>query len=154
MATEPIVSWNAPEHYHVDKNPDWYWSVGIITLAISAVTFIFGNAITGIFVLVAAIALVLHAAKVPQDVYHEVNDRGLIINNTLYPFLSLDSFCIPHDEIPSKMILKSRKTFMPFIIVFIEGIDPEEVRKVMLRYIAEKEHHEPFLKVLLEKFGF
>ncbi len=154
MATEPLITWNAPEHFHSEKGSDWYWAVGIITVALSAVAFIFGNFITGVFVLVAAVALVLHAAHPPRQVYHEINDRGLMVDKTFYPFLSLESFWIPHDEMPAKMVIKSRKFLMPFIIVYIEEIDPEEIREVMLRYIAETEHREHFLHRMLEKFGF
>jgi hypothetical protein len=154
MATEPLVSWSAPEHYYVEKRADWYWIVGIITLALAAVAFIFGAIITGIFVLVAAAALVVHASRPPRIVYHEVNDRGVVVHDKLYPFLTLDSFWIPHDEFPTKIIMKSRKLFMPYIVIFIEEIDPEEVREIMLKYIAETEHHEPFLKHVLEGFGF
>ena len=154
MATEPLISWYAPEHFHVEKNPDWYWIVGIITLAIAAVAFIFGNIITGIFVIVAAVALVLHASHKPENIYHEINDRGIIIRNTLFPFLTIESFWIPHDEVAPKIILKSRKLFMPFIVIYIEEIDPEIVREVLLKYIAETEHKEHFLVHLFEKFGF
>ena len=154
MATDPLITWNAPEHFHVEKSPDWYWAVGIVTVALSVVAFILGNPITGIFVLVAALALVLHAAKPPEIIYHEINDRGIMVNKTFYPFLSLESFWIPHDEMPPKMLVKSRKLLMPFIVIYIEEIDPEEVREVMLRYIAETEHREHFLHKLLEKFGF
>lgn len=152
MATEPLIAWNAPEHLYVEKSQDWYWSVGIITLALSAVAFIFGNVVTGILVLVASVALVLHSSKPPRIVYHEVNDRGVIINNTLYPFLTLDSFWIPHDE--PKIILKSRKIFAPFVIIRIEEVDPEVIREILLKYIAETEHHESFFKLLMERFGF
>ena len=154
MATEPLVTWNAPEHFHVEKSPDWYWAVGIVTVALSVVAFILGNPITGIFVLVAALALVLHAAKPPEIIYHEINDRGIMVNKTFYPFLSLESFWIPHDEMPPKMLVKSRKLLMPFIVIYIEEIDPEEVREVMLRYIAETEHREPLLNQVLERLGF
>ena len=154
MATEALISWNAPEHHHVEKTPDWYWAVGIITLALAAVAFIFGNFITGIFVLVAAFAMVVHASRAPRIIYHEINDRGIIVHDRLYPFLSLDSFWIAHDESPAKILLKSRKTFMPFIEVFIDEVDPEEVRVVMLRYIAETEHREPLVKHLLVRLGF
>lgn len=154
MATEALISWNAPEHFHVEKSPDWYWGVGIITLALSAVCIILGNIITGIFVLVAAVALVLHASQPPRIAYHEINDRGILVHDKFYPFLSLESFWIPHDEVPSKIILKSRKVMMPYIIIYIEELDPEEVRALMLRYIAETEHHEHFLHKVLEGLGF
>ncbi|MFA6554549.1 MAG: hypothetical protein WCS89_03505 [Candidatus Paceibacterota bacterium] len=154
MATEPLISWQAPEHFYVEKRPDWYWVVGIITLALSAVAIILGNVITGIFVLVAAVALVIHASHPPREIYHEINDRGIMVNDRFFPFLSLESFWIPHDEMPSKIIVKSRKTFMPYIIIFIDEIDPEIVREVLLKYIAETEHHEHFLHKLLERWGF
>jgi hypothetical protein len=154
MATEALISWKAPAHFYVEKKPDWYWAVGIITLAIAVVCLIFGQIITGIFVIVAAVALVLHSSRPPKTIYCEINDRGLIIDNALYPFLSLESFWIPHDELPPKLILKSHKAFMPFLVVYIQEVDPESVREIMLKYIAETEHHEPFLKHLLEGFGF
>lgn len=154
MATEALISWAAPEHLYTEKRLDWYWSVGIITLAVAAVAFIFGNVITGIFVIVAAVALVLHASRPPRTLNYEINDRGIVAGDILYPFLTLESFWIPHDETPSKIILKSRKLLMPYIIIYIDEVDPEEVRQVMLTYIAETMHREPILKHLLERFGF
>ena len=154
MATEALISWHAPAHFYVEKKPDWYWVVGIITLALAAVCIIFGQIITGIFVVVAAVALVLHASHPPRHINCEINDRGIIVDSILYPFLSLESFWIPHDEVPAKLILKSHKLLMPLIVIYIEEIDPEEVREVLLKYIAETQHNEPILKHLLEGFGF
>jgi len=154
MATEALISWNAPEHFHITKSQDWYWAVGIITLSISAVLIILGNIITGIFVLVAAITLVIHASRPPRVIYHEINDRGILVHDNFFPFLSLESFWIPHNELPPKIILKSRKLLMPYIIIFIEELDPEDIREIMLKYIAETEHREHFLHKVLEKLGF
>ena len=154
MANEALISWNAPAHFYVEKRPDWYWAVGIISLTIAVVCFIFGAIIPGIFVIVAAVALVLHASHPPRTIHCEINDRGILIDETLYPFLSLESFWIPHDEVPPKLILKSHKMLVPFMIVFIEEVDPEAIREIMLKYIAETEHREPFLKHLLERLGF
>ncbi|MES2216701.1 MAG: hypothetical protein V4481_05420 [Patescibacteria group bacterium] len=154
MATEPLIAWQAPEHFHTTKTSDWYWAVGIVTLALAAVAFIFGNIISGIFVLVAAAALVLHAAHPARVLDIEINDRGIAIHGRLYPFVSLESFWIPHDQYPAKLIIKSHKLFMPLIVLYIDDIDPEEVRNVLIKYIAETEHHEPFLKHILERFGF
>lgn len=154
MATEALITWNAPEHLYTEKRPDWYWSVGIITLALAAVAFIFGNVVTGIFVIVAAVALVLHASRPARVITYQINDRGILANDILYPFLTLESFCVPHDEFPAKLIIKSRKLFMPFIVIYIDEVDPEQVREVMLTYIAETMHREPILKHLLERLGF
>jgi hypothetical protein len=154
MASEALISWNAPAHLYVEKKPDWYWAVGIITLALAVISFLFGEFITGLFIIVAALALVIHASRPPHIIEYQINDRGIASDNTLYPFVSLDSFWIPHDELPPKILLKSRKLFMPLIVIYIDEVDPEAVREVMLKYIAETEHREPFLKGLLEWLGF
>lgn len=154
MATPALISWDAPEHIHLEKRPDWYWSVGIITLALAAVCFIFSQIILGIMVIVAAAVLVLHASKPPKTVHCEINDRGIVVDSILYPFVSLESFWVPHDLEPARILIKSRQTFMFLIVIYIEDIDPEDVRQVMLKYIAETEHREPFLKHLLERLGF
>ncbi len=154
MATEALISWNAPTHIHREKTNDWYWSVGIITLALAAVCFIFGQVIPGIFVILAAVTLVLHGSKPPKTAYFEINDRGIVMDNTLYPFLTLESFWIAHDIQPTKLLLKSHKTFMPLIVILIEEVDPEEVRNVLLKYIAETEHREQLLTHVFEYLGF
>lgn len=154
MAIDPLISWNAPEHYYVEKRPDWYWAVGIITLALAVVAFIFNNVITGIFIIVAAVTLVLHASRPPRVITYQITDRGIVAGDVLYPFLTLESFWIPHDEYPPKLLLKSRKALMPLIVIYLDEVDPEDVREVLLTYIAETEHREPILKHLLERLGF
>lgn len=151
---KPLISWDAPEHHHIEKNNDWYWSVGIITITAVALCIIFNNIIFGILLLTCSFALVVHAYKKPEIIHCGINDRGIVVGETLYPFLSLESFWIDAHMRPSKIILKSHKLFMPFIIIYIEGIDPEDVREILLNYISETEHHEPISQKLLEMLGF
>ena len=151
---QPLIAWDAPEHIHTEKSNDWYWAVGIITITATALAFIFNNIIFGIFILVGAFALIVHAGKKPRIIHYEINDRGVVADNILYPFLTLESFWIDAHERPSKILIKSHKTFMPYITIQIEDVDPEEVRDILLNYIAETEHHEPLSQKLLERFGF
>lgn len=151
---QPLIAWDAPEHIHTEKNNDWYWAVGIITITAAILAFIFGNIIFGIFIIVGAFALVVHASKPPKIVHYEINDRGVVADNTLYPFLTLESFWIDAHEQPAKILIKSHKTFMPFITIQIEDVDPEKVRDILLNYIAETEHHEPLTQKIMERFGF
>ena len=151
---KPLLEWDAPEHHHTEKNNDWYWSVGIITLTAAGLAFIFGNIIFGILIIVGVFALVVHAAKKPLSIHVEINDRGIVLDKVLYPFLTLESFWIDAHEEPRKILIKSTKTFMPYLTIHIEGVDPEEVRDLLLNYIAETEHHEPVSQKILERFGF
>ncbi len=149
-----LISWNAPEHHHIEKNNDWYWAVSIITITAASLAFIFSNFMFGILILVSSFALVVHASKKPKMILCEINDRGVVIDSTLYPFLHLESFWIDAHMRPSKIILKSTKTFMPYITVQIEEVDPEKVRDILLNYIAETEHIEPLSQKIFEVLGF
>lgn len=151
---KPLIEWNAEEHIHIEKNNDWYWAVGIITITAAALAFIFNNVIFGILIIVGSFALVVHSSKRPRTIHCEINDRGVVVDNILYPFLTLESFWINAHSRPAKVIIKSHKTFMPFISIYIDEVDPEEVRDILLNYIAETEHREPLSQKILENLGF
>ena len=151
---QPLISWSAPEHIHTEKNTDWYWAVGIITITAVALCFIFKDFVFGLFIIVAAFALVVHASKTPKIINYEINDRGIVIDNILYPFLNLESFWIDSQENPPKILIKSYKTFMPYITIHIEEVDPEQIRDILLNYIAETQHTEPLTQKIFERFGF
>lgn len=151
---QPLISWDAPEHHHTEKDNDWYWAVGIITLTAVVLAFIFGNIIFGILILVGVFSLVVHTIRTPGLVHVEINDRGVIVGDVLYPFLTLESFWIDAEEHPPRLLIKSTKTFMPFITLHIADVDREAVREVLLKYIAETEHHEPLSQKILESLGF
>ena len=151
---EPLIEWNAPEHYYYKRSADWYWAVGIIAATCAVLAFIFGDVIFGILIAVAALALCLHASITPRLIRNQVNDRGIVVDGVLYPFLTLHSFWIEHDHPEPKILIKSQKFFMPFITVPIDEVNPEDVRTILLRYIAETEHLEPLSLKLLEVMGF
>lgn len=151
---QPLIEWNAPEHFHTEKNNDWYWAVGIISITAISLSIIFKDIMFAILLAVSAFALIVHATKKPRIVNCQINDRGVIIDNVLYPFLNLESFWIDAEEHPPKILIKSYKTFMPYIKVYIEEVDPEQVRDILLNYIAETEHLEPISQKIFEKFGF
>jgi hypothetical protein len=152
--TPAIIEWNAPAHYHYERSPDWYWAVGIVSFTAAALAFIFSNVVFGLLIIIGAITLVLHTRQVPRILHYEINDRGIAIGDTLYPFLSLESFWIDTLHPEPKILIKSQKFFMPYISIIIEEIDPEEVRTILLRYIAETEHVEPLSQKLFERLGF
>jgi hypothetical protein len=151
---KPLLEWDAPEHHHTEKNNDWFWAVGIITLTAAALAFIFGDIIFGLFIIVGVFSLVIHTVRKPRIIHVEINDRGIVIDRVLYPFLTLDSFWIDAHEHPPKILIKSTKMFMPYISANIEEVNREKVRDLLLNYIAETEHHEPLTQKILERFGF
>lgn len=154
MPIVPLIKWTGPEHHYTPKNGEWYWAVGIVSLTAAILSFMFSNPIFGILIIVGSTALTLSAHHPPKEITIEINDRGVIIDKTLFPFLHLESFWIDNDHNEPRLMIKSRKTFVPLISLIIRDTDDEDVRQILLKYIAEVEHPETLGKRILERLGF
>ncbi len=150
-----LVEWETVEYHHTHKSADWYWAVGIVALTGAILSFMLGSFVFALFIIFGALALCIHAAKPPQTIRCEVASKGIVVHDTLFPYTTIDSFWVEtiYNTSP-KLIIKSKKFFMPFITIIISDIDPEHVRGTLLAYLKEEEHQEPFGQRVMEYLGF
>jgi hypothetical protein len=148
------LTWEAHEHEYREKSSDWYWAVGIITLSIAAISIIFNDIIFAIFIIIGAFALCLASSKAPRILTYEITDRGIRVNDTLYLYQNLDSFWVEVDEAEPKLLVKSKKFFMPYLIANLNDHEPDDVRTVLLGFLKEEEHTEPLGQKIMEYLGF
>lgn len=150
------LSWNTIEYLHQEKTTDWYWIVGIVSLSIAVISVIMNNIIFAILILVSSFTLALFATKPPHEIEIDIDDMGVRVGKTLYPYKHLDSFWVETRENNDRILIKSKKIFMPLIIIFIEEnqVRPGDVRALLLRHMQEEEHSEPILEKLLVYLGF
>lgn len=148
------LSWTTIEYLHHEKNSDWYWIVGIITISIAIISIILNNLIFAVLIIISSFTLSLFASKRPETIQIEIDNRGVTTGKIHYNYKDLESFWVETREHIPKVLFKSQKTFMPFIVVFIEEVEPEKVHEVLSQYLPEEEHREPFLEKLLLYFGF
>ena len=148
------ISWHTIEYLHTEKTSDWYWIVGIISVSIALISIIVNNIIFAIFILVASFTLALFASKRPEIVEVSIEDRGVAIGNTLYLYKNLTSFWVETREAVPRVLIKSERVFMPFLVIFIDDVEHEHVREALLQHLPEEEHTEPLLEKLLIYFGF
>lgn len=148
------LSWHTVEYWHTEKTSDWYWIVGIIAVSIALIALILGNVIFALLILVSAFTLSLFASRPPKVVEVSIDRMGVTFGNIHYPYVHLDSFWVETKEHHPKLLIKSKKVFMPYIVIFIHDVLPEDVRATMLHHLPEEEHSEPFLEKLLLHLGF
>lgn len=148
------ISWHAPDFIKQEQSTDWYWAVGVITIALAVAGFVFGNVLFGILVIVASFALVLQSSRDPEIHEFVVSRKGVKANNILYPYSSLHSFWVENNPHEQKILLQSEKSWMPYIVIPIEDVDPEEIRDFMIQYLPEEEHQEPLAQKIMEYLGF
>jgi hypothetical protein len=148
------LNWQAPEYHHYQRSTDWFWAVGIITLCITVLAFIFHNALFGILILLSAAILIFYTVREPENVEYEINKRGIIIGKILHPYLTIESFWIETRTHEPKIILKSKKTIMPYMIIPIHDDSVDEVASVLREFLEEKELAEPSSHKIMEYLGF
>jgi hypothetical protein len=146
--------WDTLEHHHGERSSDWYWALGIIAVAVAVLCIIFGNILLAIFILLGAFTGAINIAREPKLITVELNPKGIIVENTLYTYQSLASFWVEENTHPAEIILQSKKHLMPFIVIPIGHIDPDDVRAYLLLHLKEVEHHESLPHKVLEYFGF
>ncbi len=148
------LTWIAKEYEHRERSIDWFWAVGVVAIALAVISIIFHNLLFAVFIIIATVTLLLYALRHPRDMRHELNERGIMIDSTLFPYKTLDSFWIVDHTLPNKLLVKSQKIFMPYLVLHIENIRSEEVRDFLLQYIEEEELHESVAQKLMESLGF
>ncbi|HEY4511730.1 MAG TPA: hypothetical protein VJH55_02730 [Candidatus Paceibacterota bacterium] len=153
MSFTPL-QWTAFEYHHHPKSPDWYWAVGIISVSAAAAAIVFNNFLFAIFIILSATSLCLFAAKKPSLLSCELNERGILIDNTLYLYNSIESFWVDTLHHSPKIYLKSKKLLLPYIIVPIDEIDPRIVQKYLTHHLTEEEHKEALSQKIMEHLGF
>ncbi|HEY4517459.1 MAG TPA: hypothetical protein VJI74_01035 [Candidatus Paceibacterota bacterium] len=155
MESETSLTWSGYEYAFRHRSPDWYWALAILALAGATTAFIFNNALFAIIILLGAFVLALHAAKKPTSIQFTVTERGILINRALYPFETLDSFWVSKEEdTPEpRLIVKSKKIFMPYIVLPLT-VPHEKIEEFLLLKLKKEEHHEPMAHRLMEYVGF
>ena len=150
---EPLV-WHAYEYVYREKSSDWYWAVGIIAVSMSVTSILFNNLLFAVFILLALFILMAYAKRKPLLHQIKLGDRGVEEGRTHYHYSTIESFWVEDRFGDHKLILKSRKKMMPYIIIPIVDVPSDDVRYYLKKYLPEEEHHEPLPKQIMEYLGF
>jgi hypothetical protein len=150
------LKWQAHEYDHFERTSDWYWAVGIITLSIITLAILFNDFLFAVVIIIGVFCLMLYVHRKPKVVEYEINKKGIRSNKTLYIYGSIESFWVDShiEHHAPKLILKSAKVIMPYIVIPIEGISPELIHTYLIEFLPEEEHHEPIPHRVMEYLGF
>lgn len=149
------ITWEAPEHHHIEKGSDWFWVLGIVAITSSVAAFFFGNFLLALLIVIAALVVTLVANRAPEIIPFAVTARGLRVNNVLYPYSTLESFYIDEEDPKGAQLLaKSKRLFMPLIIMPIPEEYIDDIEDIIEGRLPEEHLEEPFANKILEFFGF
>ncbi|MDD5720995.1 MAG: hypothetical protein PHT16_00910 [Candidatus Pacebacteria bacterium] len=152
--------WSALEYEEKDRTSDWFWALGIIVVTSSIASIIFENYFFAALIILAGILLGFFAIKKPDTITYELNQKGLIIRNRLYPFENIKSFWVQLGEHPEAgikpiLFIHSERAFMPILSIPIAEAIAEDIHSIMLsKNIPEVEMKEHASEKIMEALGF
>jgi hypothetical protein len=153
------LEWSALEYEEKERSTDWFWALGVIIITSSLASIIFNNYFFAVVLLMSGVLLGFFANRKPDMVNYELNEKGLKIRNTLYPYKNIHCFWVQKRDTQTNLepmlFIKIEKLFMPMIAIPIEDYLTEEIHSIMLFYdIKEEEMKEhPSLKIM-DSLGF
>ena len=150
-----VISWEAPEFIYYEKTPDWYWSLGIITVALLVIAFLGQNFLFGVLVLLSAFTIVLYATKRPRIIRITASADGIVIDTKEFPLEGLKSFWIFYRVGGIKELsILSEKRLMPHIKIPLGDANPNEIRDFLLQYMYEKRQEESLIDLIANRLKF
>ena len=149
------ITWEAAEHHHVEKKGDWYWALGIIAVVGATIAIIFGNILFAIVIALGAVVMTIVSLREPAVIPFAITPRGMRIDDRLYPYATLESFCIDEDAPRGpQLLLKSRSMLQPLIIIPLPEEAVEEIDDMLAERLPEEHIEESLAHHLLEFLGF
>src|SRR3989344_5985300 len=154
------LQWSAPEYEEQERSPDWFWALGIIIVTSSIAAIIFKNYFFALLLIIGGALLAFFAVKKPEAVTYELNEKGLKIGGSLYPYESIKSFWVQvnHPDniktLKSILFIKSGRVVLLIISIPIEDKIAEEIHSIMTAMgVAEEEMREHPSENIMESLG-
>lgn len=152
-----IAEWEGREYDHSPKSADWYWALGIISVAGALASILFGNYLLAVLIIIATVALALHAAKEPPLHRFRLIETGLTIGDELHPFERMVSFSVLEDVesvLPPLLSIKTENWLSPHLVIPLAGVDADAIYAYFLHHVDEGEHQHTFIDLVAAWLGF
>lgn len=157
------LTWSALEYEERSRSNDWFWALGIIVVTASLAAIIYNNYFFAALIILSGALLGFLATKKPEEVSYELNNKGFVVHNSLYPYENIKSFWVQRetfegeekDRLKPILFVKSERFFMPIIMAQIDGRTAEDIREFLLeKNVPEEEMKEQLSEKIMEALGF
>lgn len=151
----PLLEWTAHEFEPEAAGSQLQLLLGGALVLGGAAAAIFRNFLFALLLVLSGGLVITHARRAPRQIRFAVTGRGIEVGNRRYEFDSLESFWIFYDPpLFRELSVRSRKTFMPHIRMPLGGLDPLQLRGVLLRFLAEEAQEVSLMDIILKRLGF
>jgi hypothetical protein len=157
MTPNALFEWEGKEYEHNPKSDDWYWALGIVAIAGTIASILFGSYLLALLIIIAATTIALHAAKYPSTHRFRLVENGIMIGDVLHPFERMTSFTDLEDiegKLPPLLSIKTESWHSPHLEIPLNDVDADAVYAYLLHHVDEGVHHHTFNDLVAAWLGF
>ena len=140
-----LASWKVKKFESFPKHPWWLFALFVIAILLLIYSLATDNFLLSLIVILAGIIAYLFEKKEPETYHFAICETGIIAHNKFYDFTEIEDFWIFYEagEMARKELsLRTESRFLPYIHIPLGQQDPNEVRKILSRFLVEDIHRE------------
>jgi len=133
------ISWPVPEYDKHEKGGGWYIFYSLIAFLLILYSFLSGNFLFAVIIIIAAIVIVLRDGQEPDFVKISLTEEGVIVGRKFYDYDEFKNFSIvykPKQEIKN-LYFEFNNSLKPRLSIPLKKMNPLLIRKSLLRYLPE-----------------
>lgn len=134
-----IMSWHVPEYEKHGRTKLWYIIASIIALLLLLFSFLSGNFLFAVIVIITALIIILHDGREPNKVKVLLTDEGIIIGRKFYDYDEFKNFSIiykPRQDVKN-LYFEFKNAIRQRLSIPLKNINPLSIRKNLLKYLSE-----------------
>lgn len=151
---EVIATWNASEFAFIKTKPAWFLIVIVLAVVAVGVLIFLRQWLTIPLVVVIAAALVVYARKEPRVLNYTLTNRGLHINDRLYPYDSFRSFWLANDYHQTVFELEPTARLMPMLSLPSSDENHELIEQTLEEHLPRSTPKNDWVDKLFRYFNF
>ena len=135
-----LISFSTEEHVHYDRTNDFYWGVGLATLVLVVLAFIFRDGLFGILLLIGVGMYFYISLKKPKSLDVVITNKDILIGDDLYKIENIESFNILDLKEGKELVLSTKRTYQPMVSVCIPYSVSQNTKEILdsMLFLDEK----------------
>ena len=154
QALTTFLEWEAYEFPYWKKSREWYIAIGIFSCSLLAMSILTGNFLLGVMAPLIFFLLMIYGAKRPRRLHYAITSLGVKIGNRFWRFNELNSFWILYEPEVKEILIANKALLTPKLTLPLDDQDPNELRRLFMKFLPEKQHEESLVDIFMRRLKF
>lgn len=147
-----LIRWQAQEYPHSTKEKSWYWTIGIVAVAVAIAAIILKDYLFALIAVIGGFTVMLVGSARPPRHTYSLTENGFSIGREVIPYDKIKRFAISEDD-PRHLTLETL-TLIGVIKAPLAGADFRAIRtELKNRDIQEEDRLDEFVDRLAKTIG-